>query len=463
MGCSSSTLVRHQPLKQRDDDAGDVQDILPAERQPISAVDPTSHEVQDISTSALEFQQEFAPPPIGATDHRARSDVQDISQQIELIDRSSLRYALLAQHDLENQASIAGRYIKARTVWTSKWKYDDGGALSKHQVEDFGLLLSLDFAEGLQIQSLVLVPKEKQERLEKKVKNSSENQDHDGTKILETVIHLEASEFVLGFSSQEVLDDNGCVSHYHPSIVITTEQGEPRLEPLSHHLLWPKPEVGLIKTLPQKLTLPDVLKEETEIPQEPSCFTTCVRTMAEWFTAEADPADNVAIPMAEEHGPPMGAIAAFRSMRGTSQRDHLIGVVYDQTTCWDVKVLTGQTAMFWFELLCLDCVAWYADVLLDIKQLVLFARTAKTQYLLFNLAGMAAPVILSMHETVEWFNRPASPALDSLRHTTGMSLNVLMGAMLGGIALQLQMLLLTLWSAKHRTRHPLLAGTKHAE
>ena len=107
--------------------------------------------------------------------------------------------------------------------------------------------------------------------------------------------------------------------------------------------------------------------------------------------------------------------------------------------------------------------AWYADVLLDIKQLVLFARTAKTQYLLFNLAGMAAPVILSMHETVEWFNRPASPALDSLRHTTGMSLNVLMGAMLGGIALQLQMLLLTLWSAKHRTRHPLLAGTKHAE
>ena len=305
------------------------------------------------------------------------------------IDRSSLRYALLAQHDLENQASIAGRYIKARTVWTSKWKYDDGGALSKHQVEDFGLLLSLDFAEGLQIQSLVLVPKEKQERLEKKVKNSSENQDHDGTKILETVIHLEASEFVLGFSSQEawshlslltlcgqvrfriegcrrsgtrvfetaheVLDDNGCVSHYHPSIVITTEQGEPRLEPLSHHLLWPKPEVGLIKTLPQKLTLPDVLKEETEIPQEPSCFTTCVRTMAEWFTAEADPADNVAIPMAEEHGPPMGAIAAFRSMRGTSQRDHLIGVVYDQTTCWDVKVLTGQTAMFWFELLCLDC------------------------------------------------------------------------------------------------------------
>ena len=117
-------------------------------------------------------------------------------------DRSrSLRYALLAQHDLENQTSITGRYLKAQIVWTSEFKYDDG-ALSKHQVEDFGLLLSLDFAEGLQIQSLVLVPKETQERLEKKVKNSS-SQDHDGTKILETLIHLEASEFVLGFSSHE--------------------------------------------------------------------------------------------------------------------------------------------------------------------------------------------------------------------------------------------------------------------
>ncbi|CAK8995721.1 unnamed protein product [Durusdinium trenchii] len=428
MGCSSSTVVRYQPLKQRDDDAGDVQDILPAERQPISAIHPTSHEVQDISTSALECEQEFAPPQIGATDHRARSDVEDISQQIELTDRSrSLRYALLAQHDLENQTSITGRYLKAQIVWTSEFKYDDG-ALSKHQVE---------------------------ERLEKKVKNSS-SQDHDGTKILETLIHLEASEFVLGFSSHEVLDDNGCVSHYHPSIVISSEQGERRLEPLSRHLLWPEPEVGgLLKPLPEKLIVPDgLLKEETEKEkieensQEPSCCRACVQTMAEWFTAEANPA----------------AIAAFRSMRGASQRDHLLGVVYDQTTTtWDVKILTGQTAMFWFELLCLDCVAWYADVLLDIKQLVLFARTAKMQYLLFNLAGMAAPVILSMHETVEWFNRPATPALDSLRHTANMSLNVLMGAMLGGIALQLQMLLLTLWSAKHRTRHPLLAGTKHAE
>ena len=149
-------------------------------------------------------------------------------------------------------------------------------------------------------------------------------------------------------TAHEVLDDNGCVSHYHPSIVISSEQGERRLEPLSRHLLWPEPEVGgLLKPLPEKLIVPDgLLKEETEKEkieensQEPSCCRACVQTMAEWFTAEANPA----------------AIAAFRSMRGASQRDHLLGVVYDQTTTtWDVKILTGQTAMFWFELLCLDC------------------------------------------------------------------------------------------------------------
>ncbi|CAK9037672.1 unnamed protein product [Durusdinium trenchii] len=146
------------------------------------------------------------------------------------------------------------------------------------------------------------------------------------------------------------------------------------------------------------------------------------------------------------------------------KRDHLLGAKRLSST-WSVRNLTGQSTMFWIDLLCLDCAAWYVDVLLDIKQLMLFVKTGMVDYMAFNLTGMMLPVILSLQDI--WaFHAHESPDLDALQAVglaVGVPLRWLQASTMCAVLLQLQMLWLTIWSAKHRLKHPLLGATKFAE
>eukprot|EP00435_Cladocopium_sp_Y103_P064979 s180_g26.t1 len=256
--------------------------------------------------------------------------------------------------------------------------------------------------------------------------------------VVERTIWLQQDEEVLAFFAQEVQDESGSAVYFHPHAIIRNPSGV-WMEPLSRHFVWPPPHHKGACTL-----LPDIKSIKKKLNNRSHIFNSIDLT-------ETD----------QKHIAPMEGL---RTLVG-EKREHIIGVTWPKprdTSEWSVKAVTGQPAMFWFELICLDCVAWYTDFLLDVKQLFLFSSTNMMDYFYFNAAGMLFPIMLNARDVVQ-FLQGKSPEKDSLAHTTALSPLYLMSLGVGAVVLQLHIFGLTVWSAAHRHRHPLLASSKNAE
>ena len=105
--------------------------------------------------------------------------------------------------------------------------------------------------------------------------------------------------------------------------------------------------------------------------------------------------------------------------------------------------------------------AWYLDLLLDVKQLVLFAKTGMMDYFFVNLAGMSLPIMLNLYEVVH-FVRTESPERDAIA-ATGCSETWAIRGGVCAVLFQIHTFGLCIWSATHRLKHPLLACSKQSE
>ena len=126
-------------------------------------------------------------------------------------------------------------------------------------------------------------------------------------------------------------DEGGGALYYHPHIVIRAQDADKtllRMEPLSGGAVWPARRRG------RRISLPDIEVKDLDI----------------FKPVIVDP---------KEHVP----IVGFRCLSG-QRRDHITGVEWSQSSntleCGNmsqhVEISTGQTVMFWFELICLDLV-----------------------------------------------------------------------------------------------------------
>jgi len=297
------------------------------------------------------------------------------------------------------------RRIVAEIVWPK-----DPIAIEDEQLPtmtDFGLLVSLSFQNCCGDQTLRLVTPKRVEGLETCVFS----------------LCLEEEEKVVGLAYNEVKDDEGSL-YFHACLLIQRIHDggrvESRSEPLSRHLLWPEREVGRPSYVPKAVRFLD----------EPS---------------------KAAL-----------AVKKLRSLKG-QERDHIMGAMYESLNGESsVLEVTGQTPMFWFELLILQFALWYLDVVLDVKQLSLFWHTHMYDYMVCNLLGLLLPIILTMQEVMR-FLKKKSPEVDMLETWSGLSRNRLQLMLLAGVLLQCHMLLLTFLSIQGRQVHPLLAGAKFAE
>ena len=99
--------------------------------------------------------------------------------------------------------------------------------------------------------------------------------------------------------------------------------------------------------------------------------------------------------------------------------------------------------------------------MLDVKQLVLFAKTGMMDYFYVNIAGMSLPIMLSVH-TVLHFLHTESPERDAIIAIRCSEALVIAGGVCS-VLFQIHTFGLCIWSAAHRFKHPLLACSKQAE
>ena len=133
----------------------------------------------------------------------------------------------------------------------------------------------------------------------------------------------------------QVHDAGGGALYYHPHIIIRAQDADKtilRMEPLSGGAVWPAPRVR-----GRRISLPDIQVKDLDI----------------FKPVIVDPKEHEAVL----------PIVGFRCLSG-QRRDHITGVQWSQNSntmdcgnMWQhVKISTGQTVMFWFELICLDLV-----------------------------------------------------------------------------------------------------------
>ncbi|CAL1152303.1 unnamed protein product [Cladocopium goreaui] len=244
---------------------------------------------------------------------------------------------------------------------------------------------------------------------------------------LEVRLSLEPGEEVVGFQVKEV-KDGGASEFYDPQVLIRDATAV-RMEPLSQQFFKPSPE------FPGKLR---------------------------WLPATAQP---------DPEGKVQGSeVVGFRAIQGV-QRDHILGVVH-KVSFWsfDARSWTGQSVMFWIDifLLVLACfvpvsafVLYYADILLDLKQLKVFADQRLYDYLRFNALGLLIPPVLTVWEACHWLQQP-SPERDHFDHLVASKLMQKIIIVLA-VATQTHVILLVMWSVRFKQKHPLLQGAKNAE
>eukprot|EP00435_Cladocopium_sp_Y103_P037677 s253_g10.t1 len=260
------------------------------------------------------------------------------------------------------------RTFSAQIVWPAMVK-DAGRPYPFAEDAEDGLLLNLKLAGDEICQEIRLAPVEKFP--------AAEN-------IVEHTITVESNEDVLAFCCDEVRDEGGGALYYHPHVIIRAHNGPKttlRMEPLSGCAVWPAP-----RRRGRRISLPDIEVKHLDI----------------FKPLTVDPDDAVPVP-----------IDGFRCLRG-QRRDHITGVQWSQSSnntseCGNmsqhVKVSTGQTVMFWFELICLDLVraslsAQIADSG-DFFQVTEAATSAFVQanYLVCALSGVEAFADLNLNAT----------------------------------------------------------------
>ena len=133
----------------------------------------------------------------------------------------------------------------------------------------------------------------------------------------------------------QVHDEGGGALYYHPHIIIRAQDADKtilRMEPLSGGAVWPAP-----RRRGRRISLPDIEVNDLDI----------------FKSVTVDPKEHEAVL----------PIVGFRCLSGP-RRDHITGVQWSQNSntlhchnMWQrVNISTGQTVMFWFELICLDLV-----------------------------------------------------------------------------------------------------------
>ena len=133
----------------------------------------------------------------------------------------------------------------------------------------------------------------------------------------------------------QVHDEGGGALYYHPHIIIRAQDADKtilRMEPLSGGAVWPAP-----RRRGRRISLPDIEVNDLDI----------------FKSVTVDPKEHEAVL----------PIVGFRCLSGP-RRDHITGVLWSESSntlhchnMWQrVKISTGQTVMFWFELICLDLV-----------------------------------------------------------------------------------------------------------
>ncbi|CAL1152301.1 unnamed protein product [Cladocopium goreaui] len=235
---------------------------------------------------------------------------------------------------------------------------------------------------------------------------------------LEVRLSLEPGEEVVGFQVKEV-KDGGASEFYDPQVLIRDATAV-RMEPLSQQFFKPSPE------FPGKLR---------------------------WLPATAQP---------DPEGKVQGSeVVGFRAIQGV-QRDHILGVVH-KVSFWsfDARSWTGQSVMFWIDIFLLVLVLYYADILLDLKQLKVFADQRLYDYLRFNALGLLIPPVLTVWEACHWLQQP-SPERDHFDHLVASKLMQKIIIVLA-VATQTHVILLVMWSVRFKQKHPLLQGAKNAE
>jgi hypothetical protein len=114
--------------------------------------------------------------------------------------------------------------------------------------------------------------------------------------------------------------------------------------------------------------------------------------------------------------------------------------------------------MFWFELIVMAFILYYTDILFDSKQLVVFFQSGLYGYFGANICGIIFPAVVAYFEILAWLRTPDS---DYVLMRMPFAVAALLAVLLVGT--QTHVLTLTLVSAFHLKKHPLLQKAKQAE
>ena len=138
-------------------------------------------------------------------------------------------------------------------------------------------------------------------------------------------------------------------------------------------------------------------------------------------------------------------VVGLRALQG-ALRDHVVGVEF--TTYFNKEGVGSKGAMFWFDVFALTTGLYYLDVLLDVKQLLLFAHQGLKDYLALNLLGMMIPIVVTFWEGMAWIQTPSPEQDYFIRLLPQKPLQILL--IMSAILTQTHILLLAFWSARFR-------------
>ncbi|CAK9012066.1 unnamed protein product [Durusdinium trenchii] len=294
-----------------------------------------------------------------------------------------------------------GRFIRATFVSSNIRTGGRGHYETQKHWEDakVHLLLELDLCLGDQVQRLRLATDEDSKGVSKEMK------------VYET-LQLGSGEKVLGFQMHEVKSQhNGGTLYFNVQAILQSKDCV-WLEPLSR----------------------EVFPMSYPFPGQPNSLRGLASDQTE--------------------------VTSLRAFHGR-QRHHITGLKYKFEM--NIECATGQSKVFWMELMVFAVGFYYLDVATDLQQLTLFYSEGKFDYLALNCLGVGVPMLTTMIEAVQWSeSKVARPQCDMFRRLVP-SRGVRILLILSCVLTQCHMLVLAVASALMRSKHDLLLCAKHAE
>ncbi|CAE7211222.1 unnamed protein product [Symbiodinium necroappetens] len=281
--------------------------------------------------------------------------------------------------------------------------------LDEHVREHFLRVMDLEIDLGVSRQTLQLAPAQESCR---------EHVEQGRLPTLQRQLVVPAKARVLGFKYHEAVEAATGFARVHDLCVLMEEEGKLYLEPLSRicidrlsqHL------PGRVRWLPPALEAVEKIDKEgldvTELPE----------------------------------------VDGLQILRGSM--DHIVDSHYKEgigpveSSVFLQGDVVGGPALF------------YIDIVLDVKQLVLFYGSGLHGYLLLNMMGMAMPIIFTTWDAIR-FVGTRSADLDAM--TVWIPPTILLPLLVIATISQTLMLLLALVSAATGKKQPLLSGAKFAE